>query len=64
MALTIFFLSFSAASWVPAAPRPLRHWGHRVQAVAAAVMVVVGLALVYAAVDPGFWDRLILMEDM
>ncbi len=61
MALLIFFLAFSGASWGPTVAAPLRRVAGRVQAVAATVILAVGLALIYAgAVNPGFWDRLIL----
>ena len=60
MGLLIFALSFSGASLGPAVARPLRRWGQRAQAVAAVVIVLVGLALLLAAINPGVWDRLIL----
>lgn len=60
MGLLIFVIAFSGASVGPAVARPLRRWGARVQKVAAGVLIVVGTALIYAGVEPGIWDRLIL----
>ena len=60
MGVLIFLLSFLGAGWGPAIARPLRMWGRRVQVVAAVVILLVGLALLYEGVNPGVWDRLIL----
>ncbi len=38
----------------------LRAWGRRIQVAAAALIILVGLALVYAGANPGVFDRLIL----
>lgn len=60
MGVMIFMLAFLGASWGPALARPLRLWGRRVQVVAAVVIILVGVALIYAGINPGVWDRLIL----
>ncbi len=60
MAVLIFVMTFLGAAWGPAVARPLRIWGRRVQVVAALVIIVVGVALLYGAVNDHVWDRLIL----
>jgi cytochrome c biogenesis protein CcdA len=60
MGLVIFMLAFLGASFGSALGRPLRLWGRRVQVAAAVVIILVGGALIYAGINPGVWDRLIL----
>lgn len=60
MGLLIFLLSFLGAASGPALARPLRVWGRQVQAVAAVVIMLVGVALVYSGVNPGVYMRLLL----
>ncbi|MEE9248016.1 MAG: hypothetical protein V3U79_04885 [Dehalococcoidia bacterium] len=43
-----------------AVARSLRLWGRRIQVVGAVVIVLVGAALLYAGINPGVWDRLVL----
>ena len=60
MGLLIFAISFLGASSGPAIAGPLRAWGRRMQTAAAALIILVGLALVYEGLNPGVFDRLIL----
>ncbi len=60
MGLLIFLLAFLGASWGVAVARSLRLWGRRIQVVGAVVIVLVGAALLYAGINPGVWDRLVL----
>ncbi len=48
------------ASLGPAVAVPLRLWGRRIQVLSAVVIVLVGGALIYSGINPGFFDRLIL----
>jgi putative Mn2+ efflux pump MntP len=60
MGLLIFILSFLGTSLGPAIAVPLRLWGRRIQVLSAVVIVLVGGALIYSGINPGFFDRLIL----
>ncbi len=60
MGLLIFAISFLGASSGLAIAGPLRAWGRRMQVAAAALIILVGLALVYEGLNPGVFDRLIL----
>ncbi len=60
MGLMIFAISFLGASAGPGIALSLRRWGRRVQVAAAALIILVGLALVYEGANPGVFDRLIL----
>ncbi len=56
----MFILSFLGTSLGPAVAVPLRLWGRRIQVLSAVLIVLVGGALIYSGVNPGFFDRLIL----
>lgn len=60
MGLLVFFMSFLGATSGPALAIPLRVWGRRVQVASGAVIVLVGSALIYAGINPGFFDGLLL----
>ena len=60
MGLLIFLISFLGTTSGPALTRSLRVWGRRVQVVAAVVIVLVGVAMVYSSANPGVYDRLLL----
>ena len=60
MGLLIFLISFLGTTSGPALTRSLRVWGRRVQVVAAVVIVLVGVSMVYASANPGVYDRLLL----
>ena len=60
MGLLVFLMSFLGATSGPALAIPLRVWGRRVQVASGAIIVLVGLALIYASTNPGFFNRLLL----
>ena len=62
MGLLVFFLTFLGATSGPGLARPLRLWGRRIQAVSALVIVLVGAVLIYASINPGVLDLLLVPE--
>ncbi len=60
MGLLVFFMSFLGATAGPALAVPLRLWGRRIQVVSGVIIVLVGVALVYASINPGVYGRLLL----
>ena len=60
MGVLIALIATLGASAGQGLVRPLRAWGGRIQVVGALMIVLVGVALIYAGINPGFWDRLVL----
>ena len=60
MGVSVFLLAFLGATSGPSITRSIRIWGRKVQAVAGLVLVLVGAALIYSAIDPGVYRRLLL----
>ncbi len=60
MGVLIALIATLGASAGQGLVRQLRAWGRRIQVVGALMIVLVGAALIYAGINPGFWDRLVL----
>ena len=62
MGSLVFIMSVLGTTSGPALAVPLRLWGRRIQVVSAVILLLVGAALIYASLNPGLFDSLLLSK--